>query len=114
MHHVDVLVVDDCSIDCVLLHMDMAVDDVHAAQDDAGVLPHNDVADNIAHSPHAADNIVVDNYDDDDDVHVVDTDDPNWEEEEEVGEDQHHQHGHLCGHHHSPTRTPPMKFHSFQ
>ena len=110
MHHVDVLVVDDCSIDCVLLHMDMAVDDVHAAQDDADVLPHNDVADNIAHSPHAADNIVVDNYDDDDDdVHVVDTDDPNWEEE--VGEDQH---VHLCGHHHSPTRTPPTKFHSFQ
>ena len=106
---------DDCSIDCVLLHMDMAVDDVHAAQDDADVLPHNDVADNIAHSPHAADNIVVDNYDDDDDVHVVDTDDPNCEEvEEEVGEDQHHQHVNLCGHHHSPTRTPPMKFHSFQ
>ena len=112
MHHVDVLVVDDCSIDCVLLHMDMAVDDGHAAQDDADVLPHNDVADNIAHSPHADDNIVVDNYDDDDDVHVVDTDDPNWEEGE-VGEDQ-LQHEHQHHHHHSPTRTPPMKFHSFQ
>ena len=111
MHHVDVLVVDDCSIDCVLLHMDMAVDDDRAAQDDADVLPHNDVADNIAHSPHDADNIVVDNYDDDD-VHVVDTDDPNWEEE--VGEDQHHQHEHQHHHHHSPTRTPPMKFHSLQ
>ena len=70
----------DCSIDCVLLHMDMVVDDVHAARDvaeeDAGALLHNVAADNIAHSPHVDNIVAVDNYDDD--VHVVDVaDDPN-------------------------------------